>query len=156
MASQQNVRIATWNATGIMSSSSYLSDFLNNTGVDFCGLSEHWLFRHNLHVLNSINNKYTYYAMSDPDLDYISNRKVGKGGLCIMWKKSLSSRVSTLTLNCNSIIGVQFMYSPGCYYYIFQVYMPCKNHPIREYKRSLAEIENTLIYIVIVVEVILY
>ena len=69
-----------------MSSSSYLSYFLHETGVDFCGLRENWLFRHDLHFLNSINNKYTYYAMSDQDLDVTSNRKDGKGA-CSMYNE---------------------------------------------------------------------
>ena len=34
----------TWNATGIMSSSSCLSDCLSFKNIDICGLSEHWLY----------------------------------------------------------------------------------------------------------------
>ena len=43
--------IATWNATGIMSSASYASDLLMKENVHILGLSDHWLYQHNLHSL---------------------------------------------------------------------------------------------------------
>ena len=60
--------VMTWNATGIMSSSSYLSDALNEHSVDFCGISEHWLYNKDLHFLDKINNNYISHATSDKDL----------------------------------------------------------------------------------------
>ena len=39
----------TWNATGIMPSSSYLSNALHDHSIDFCGISEHWLYHKDLH-----------------------------------------------------------------------------------------------------------
>ena len=35
--------VISWNATGIMSSSSYLCNTLNLKSIDICGISEHWL-----------------------------------------------------------------------------------------------------------------
>ena len=142
----KKTHFATWNATGIMSSASYISDFLEKFGVDICGISEHWLFSYNLHFLGSIHNQYDYHAIADPDLALVCNRKVGKGGLCLLWKKSLSNKIAPLTLNCKSIVGIQYKYKPGCYYFVFQVYAPCSNHSLRDYKTSLEEIENILHY----------
>ena len=57
-----------WNATGIMSSSSYLSDALHDHSIDFCGISEHWLYHKDLHFLDKINNNYISYGTADKDL----------------------------------------------------------------------------------------
>ena len=45
----RHFNIMTWIATGIMSSSSNLSAALNEHSADFCGISEHWLCRKDLH-----------------------------------------------------------------------------------------------------------
>ena len=50
--------IASWNATGIMSGASYIRSLLDKRQIHILGLSEHWLFNHNLHFLDSINSNY--------------------------------------------------------------------------------------------------
>lgn len=45
------LNICTWNATGIMSSATYLSNSLKYRNVDICGISEHWLYEKDLHFL---------------------------------------------------------------------------------------------------------
>ena len=42
----------TWNVTGIMSSLGYLGDAIVNNSVYICGISEHWLFQHNIYLWN--------------------------------------------------------------------------------------------------------
>lgn len=122
------LNIATWNCTGIMSSASYLNDLMINNDLDICGISEHWLYEYDLNFLNCINGNYTSYSISDPDLLFPSNRRVGKGGIGILWKKSLNNNISPLVLQSKYIIGIEVLLGPGSYLYIFQVYMPCKNH----------------------------
>ena len=63
-----------------MSSSSYLSDVLQDHSIDFCEISEHWLFNKDLHFLDKINNGYKSYAVSDKDLLLPVYCKVDKGG----------------------------------------------------------------------------
>ena len=75
------LNILTWNASGIMSGSVYLSNILDQTDVDICGVSGHWLYNNNLYFLQSINSKYKCFAISDADLLKPSRRKVGKGGV---------------------------------------------------------------------------
>ena len=53
-----NLNFMTWNTTGIMSSSSYLSDALHDHSIYFCGISEHWLYHKDLHFVDIINNNY--------------------------------------------------------------------------------------------------
>ncbi len=74
-------KIMTWNATGIMSSCSYMCDTFQSEGIDICGISEHWLYTHNLHFLDCIHSNYKSYAKSDCDLGLPGNRRVGKGGV---------------------------------------------------------------------------
>ena len=46
-----NLNIMPWNATGLISSASYLCDALKDKVVDICGISEHFLFPNNVHFL---------------------------------------------------------------------------------------------------------
>ena len=43
--SSSSLNFMTWNASGIMSSGSYLGCILQRYDVDFCGVSEHWLYK---------------------------------------------------------------------------------------------------------------
>ena len=49
----KNLNIMTWNATGFISSASYLCDALKDNAVDICGISEHFLFPNNVHFLDT-------------------------------------------------------------------------------------------------------
>jgi hypothetical protein len=139
-----HINIATWNATGIISSGSYLNELLLLHDIDVIGISEHWLYRSDLHFLNSINTNYTSFSVSDPDLDLPSNRRVGKGGIGIMWKKEISHLIFPVETLSQYIIGVELTFSSDQHFYLFQTYIPCKNHSIKTYKESIEEVENVL------------
>ena len=47
----QTLNVLSWNATGIMSSSTYLCDTLVQRNIDICGISEHWLYEKDLYFL---------------------------------------------------------------------------------------------------------
>lgn len=57
--------LATWNATGIMSSPSYLGSMLGQKGINIIGLSDHWLNQFNIHFLQSIHREYVGFGVSD-------------------------------------------------------------------------------------------
>ena len=128
------LNMATWNATGIMSSASYASDLLMNENIHILGLSEHWLYRHNLHFLQAINSNYNCFGICDHDLDNPSNRKVGKGGVAILWHRSLDSQVTPLDIDSDRICGIQFRISRQLHFCILQVYAPSSNHPVQTYR----------------------
>lgn len=138
------INIATWNSTGIISSASYLCDMLIKSDVDICGVSEHWLFKQNLHFLDCINSDYVSYAVSDPDLDTCSNRRVGKGGIALLWHKRMTQFVTILETNVKHFIGIQIVLNPGEYIFLFQVYLPCKNHSMNIYRNCLEDLENII------------
>ncbi|WAR16321.1 LOW QUALITY PROTEIN: hypothetical protein MAR_030915 [Mya arenaria] len=117
-----------WNVTGIFSSSSYLSDVLIEKNVHICGLSEHWLYPHNLDFLNALSMNYNVYAKCDKDLCVTSAKGAGKGGVALLWHKQLDHVVSSLSIDDDRLIGVQHQQSPLQYMYFIQVYLPCSNH----------------------------
>ncbi len=110
----------TWNVTGIMSSSSYLSDILNSKSVDICGIAEHWLYEHDHHFMDCINSQYTCYTKSDVDLRLPGNRRVGKGGVALLWNKRLCNSITPIHVDDHRIIGVQYEMSRTAYMYIFK------------------------------------
>ena len=123
------VNIASWNATGIMSSASYANDFLKREVFIFLGCHQH-----NLHFLQAIHSNYNCFGVSDNDLKTPSNRKVGKGGVALLWHRSLDHQVSPLDIDSDRICGVQYRVSQSLHFYILQVYAPSSNHPIQEFR----------------------
>ena len=99
------LHLSSWNATGIMSSASYLSSFLDRNEVHIIGISEHWLFNHNMHFLDSINSEYTGFGIADNSLLFNNCRNTGKGGVALLWHKSMSTCIlllSTLTVTASA------------------------------------------------------
>ena len=92
-----SLKLLTWNATGLISSSSHLCDSLKNHDIDFCGISEHYLYPQNVHFINSLISDYRTHVVCDRDLLLPSNRRVGKGGVAILWHKRHDSYVVPLT-----------------------------------------------------------
>ncbi|MES9879927.1 MAG: reverse transcriptase domain-containing protein, partial [Sedimenticola sp.] len=127
-----------------MSSCSYLSKTLTTESIDICGISEHWLYEHDLHFLDCIDKNYSCYAKSDFDLGVPGNRRVGKGGVCLMWRKQFDHRVSRVEIDDDRIIGIQCEFAKGHYLYVFQVYLPCTNYPIYLYREYIDNIYNML------------
>ena len=89
-----------------------------------------WLYRHNLPFLQAIHNSYNCFGVCDNALNTPSNRRVGKGGVAILWHRSLDNQVSPLDIDSDHICGIQYRVSPNIHYYILQVYAPSSNHPI--------------------------
>ena len=128
MSAFSRFNLMSWNVTGLSSSSSYLADGLTKFSVDFCGLCEHWLYDKDLHFLCKINSAYSSFAVSDSSLRVDCARKVGKGGVAIMWKRQYDNIVSRLPITSERIIGIQVELSPSYFVYIIQSYLPSKNH----------------------------
>lgn len=137
-------KVMTWNATGIMSSSSYLCDVLNHQSVDVCGISEHWLYEYNMHFMNHINSNYVTHAKADADLKTTGTRRVGKGGVALMWKRQIDQYITPLDIDDDKIVGIQYEVAKYVYMYIFQVYLPCSNHPIQEFRDYLDSLHALL------------
>lgn len=133
-----------WNATGIMSSASYLSDILNKKAIDICGISEHWLYQKDLNFLNEIDNNYHSHAVSDSVLMLPGRRRVGKGGVAILWHKKHDNNIAPLSFDDDRIIGVKYTCNLTCDFYFFQLYLPCSNHTLEIYTEYIDRMRNIL------------
>ena len=102
------LKLLSWNASGIMSSGTYIGRSSEQLSVDICGIGEHWLYINDLNFLESFFSSYKYAAVSDSDLEKPSRRKVGKCGVAIFWKRTIDSRVSLLNIDDDRIIGIQY------------------------------------------------
>ena len=122
------LNVVTWNATGLMSSCTYICDFLHEHNIDICGIAEHWLYEKDLHFINNMDNMYSSLATSDIDLLLPSARRVGKGGVCLLWHKKLNNLITPISCNNDRIIGIQIQLSEHKFVYVFQVYLPSCNH----------------------------
>lgn len=136
MALINSLNLLTWNVTGVMSSASYLSDILGDGDINVCGISEHWLTVDNMYFLDSIHSRYDYVGTVSKG---IGQRGHGQGGVAIMWHKRLSPFVVPLDVDDERIVGIQVQANRH-YLYIFQVYLPCSNHSIRDYRQCLLKL----------------
>ena len=136
--------ILTWNATGIMSSATYLCECLNANKIDICGISEHWLYEKDLHFLHQLDNSYNCHAVADFDLKRPSNRRVGKGGVAILWHRKFDRFIFPLSLDDDRVIGIKFEIDADNCVYFFQIYLPCANHPIAMFRDYIDRLQNIL------------
>ena len=86
-----------------MYSASYANDFLKRKKFIFLRCPNIWLFQLNLHFLQAIHSNYNCFGRCDNDLKTPSNRRVGKGGVALLWHRSLDHQVSPLDIG-----GVQY------------------------------------------------
>ena len=118
----------------LMSSAYYLSNMLDFRSIDICGISEQWLYASDLHFINSLHSYFNGIGISDSDLNINTFRKVGKGGVAIIWRKSLNPIIPSLCIVNDRIIAVQVRVSPEAYIYVLQVYLPSSNHNISMFR----------------------
>lgn len=139
-----DINIMSWNATGIMSSASYLCNSLRFKQIDICGISEHWLYEKDLIFLNQIDSNYKSHAVSDFDLKYPGRRRVGKGGVALLWHRKYDGSVTPLSFDDDKIIGIKLEISPSVYVFFFQIYLPCINHSFDSFKDYVDRLNNIL------------
>ena len=84
------------------------------------------------------------HAVSDFDLKRPSRRRVGKGGVAILWHKKYDNYVIPLSLDDNRVIGIKFELNRDNSIFLFQVYLPCTNHSIDMFKEYLDRLQNIL------------
>ena len=137
------LKIMSWNATGIMTSIPYLLNELKNKNINICGVSEHWLLNHNAYILETINTEFHAHVITCSNPKSLNGRLYGKGGVALMWHKSLSSvmepietysdRLAAIKINCSSF-NVN----------VIQVYLPCANESIDCFKSKVDKLSDLL------------
>ena len=143
----QTIRLATWNCTGLKSSASYANKLLKKHHIDILGLSEHWLSDSNIHFSESINRNYAGFGVSDNDLHLANARRLGKGGKAIMWPNSISYCITRLVIEhveSDRICGIQLRLNRNYFVYILQIYAPCSNISIFEYRNCVDFLQSLI------------
>ena len=122
------LKLCNWNIRGVMANTWYLCHILSMYKIDICVLTEHWLFDETLDYLNSIDLKYTSVAVADSTLNPLDPYRRGKGGVGILWNKSLNVKPIIIPEE-DRIIGISVKQSNSHILYVFGIYMPSSNYP---------------------------
>ena len=106
--------------------------------LDILAISEHWLHAPELSQLSRLGPEFCYYAKSHSPIEgtpsnYCSR---GKGGVALVWRKSLGSLVSRLDVDSDRIIGMQF-HTARCPLCFFAIYLPTKSGCTEEFRDCL-------------------
>ena len=128
-----------------MSSCSYMCDLLHEYKIDICGIAEHWLlwlYERDLNFINNMDTMYSSIATSDNDLLIPASRRVGRGGVYLLWHTKLNNFVTPIPCNCDIIIDFQVQFCKNKFVFIFQAYLPSSNHSIAKYNDVIFQLEN--------------
>ena len=117
------LKVLSWNVRGIMSSTLCLSNLMIRSNCDVCIVSEHKLKDASLDYLNTIERGYKSVAKAEilpPDYKAYH----GKGGIAILYKKSLQFSVNVIEeTGSNRIVGIELKNSHmGRYTFLVHTY----------------------------------
>ncbi|MES9880824.1 MAG: reverse transcriptase family protein [Sedimenticola sp.] len=59
-----------------------------------------------------------------------------------MWHRRHNGRVTPLSIEDDRIIGIHVLVSERVHLYVFQMYLPSRNHPISKYRDYVEKVEN--------------
>lgn len=141
------ISLMTWNVRGAISSTMCLSAFLDKEKCDIVIITEHKLKESTKNFLETIYNDYACIVKLDDQCTMQSNLPfTGRGGVAIMYRKSLMYSVKEVTCyNTNRITAIQLSDSFGNIYYILGVYLPSDGN-IEMYIDELSILENLYSY----------
>lgn len=137
------LRLATWNIGGVMTNVNYLEKLLTDT--DIMVIQEHWLYPESLEFLSTIHKDFVGWGRSSDNLNLNSVWRRGKGGIGILWRRSVDNLVEQLEHVGNDRIIVIKVTMPGesCLF-IVGVYFPSANHSMEEFRRHTDLLEDTI------------
>ena len=129
MQTNENTReisVAAWNANGISSRWCYLDNLRMNHDIVF--VTEHKLYKGELHKLHDQPSLYCVHATASRDLDEGKLGIVnGHGGLAAYWHVSLNNRIRPIKNMGNDRVMVLQLQTNNISTYIIGVYMPTKH-----------------------------
>ena len=134
-------KCAFWNARGIMYSSNHFCYLLQKEHIDVFALYEHWLFEDSLNYLNTLDPGYASIGVSDASINPHNPNRRGKGGVALLWKKSILT-TSIVIQDEDRIIETSLKSNSGSIFYVFAVYLPSTNHNINEFTEYVDKLYN--------------
>ena len=84
------------------------------------------------------------FGIADNDLLLNSNRRVGKGGVAILWRSSLSNYISPLDIDSDRICGVKYRLKYACFY-IIQVYASSSNYSMHIFREFIDLLQSVIL-----------
>ncbi|CAC5367855.1 unnamed protein product [Mytilus coruscus] len=130
--------IVTWNVRGIMSSAVCLSELFRYTNCDIAVLSEH-----SLQFLNTLDKNYHIIGTADTNVNVnIETSKFGKGGVAIMYKKTLKFNIKPINCSVSErLVGIEIQCNESYSIFVFSVYLPADSY-MQNYKYELNIVED--------------
>ena len=138
-----DINLLSWHATGIMTGIPYLTTARKALNITICGLSEHWLLSHNAAVLDSMDQNYNCYTVSCSSPSVFNGRTLSKGGVALLWHKSIDQYVQTLHIDSDRLVAMKLCL-PRLSIVVIQVYMPSANNSIQTFKDVIDKRSDTI------------
>ena len=99
------------------------------------------MFEDSLNYLNTLDPGYASTGVSDASINPHNPNRRGKGGVALLWKKSILA-TSIVIQDEDRIIGISLKSNSGSIFYIFAVYLPSTNHTINEFTEYVDKLYN--------------
>ena len=135
-----HLNISCFNARGIMPSTKYIERVLQQNAIDVLAISEHWLFPEMLTYLDTMCEGYLAHGVSSHSLDPYTSHRRGKGGVAIVYKKTLKHNITTISLDEDWICGLSLSLDDSTTLSIFSVYMPSSNYSNVSYSVNIEKL----------------
>ncbi|XP_059047371.1 uncharacterized protein LOC131842822 [Achroia grisella] len=108
---------------------------------DIVALQETWLLPHDIPLLGTISDDFSYTGKSAVDTSVGILRGRPYGGVAILWRKNAFSSVTFLDCDNDRLIACKFMINSECSVLIICVYMPTEStENLIEFTQCLSEI----------------
>ena len=120
-------RILSFNCEGVKRSKDFICDLLNTTDCNILCLQEIWTLDSTIDMLNTIQKDYMYTGISGVDntVEILHGRP--KGGVAILFKKSLAKYVSYVKSDNRRISAIKLCMENIFSCLVTNVYLPCDN-----------------------------
>ena len=121
-----SLTITSWNMRSLNRAGPYIHELVNKYGSDILCLSEHRLYKSELHKLHQIGINFEVHAKASHDLlDNNQSKKPGHCGIAMFWKSSLAHRIRVISCNSDRICVIEVIgaYATGSLF-VIGVYLP--------------------------------
>lgn len=142
----EKVLLGSFNCQGAIRNVAYIAHLLENLKIDILCLSEHWLFPNSLCFLDSVSSDFCSHGVSDSGLDISDPFRRGKGGVAIMWRKSLNNNVTLLPIENDRLMGISLQVDNNSYVTILATYLPSANADFNVYLEYLNIVRDTYVF----------
>lgn len=135
--------ITSYNCRGAMSAAAYLTHFMNNENNDIICVQEHHLYYEHKSFLTTLHAQFTGAVKVCDENNMFSLTRVRKGGLAVLWRKTMDYCVSDMVLpiSTDRIMVIRVDIPNDLSVFIVNVYMPTTNVSIAYYRECIADLQ---------------